>query len=105
MSTPAPSVDARIMASPNHEATETNAGDQSTPSVNAPPPPPPSSDPKVAELQVMFPTVEVPVIEMILEYVGGSQDRAIEQLLSMTDPEFKPDELHHARTEEEVSDA
>ena len=65
-------------------------------------PPPPTSDPKVAELQVMFPTVEVGVIEMILESVGGSQDRAIETLLSMTDPEFKPDE-RHVRTEAEVS--
>ena len=65
-------------------------------------PPPPTADPKVAELQVMFPTVEVSVIEMILESVGGSQDRAIETLLSMTDPEFKPDD-RHVRTEAEVS--
>jgi hypothetical protein len=50
----------------------------------------------------MFPTVDVGVIEMILESVGGSQDRAIETLLSMTDPEFKPDD-RHVRTEEEVS--
>jgi hypothetical protein len=63
--------------------------------------PPVVVDPKVAELQVMFPSVDVAVIEMILESVGGSQDRAIEQLLSMTDPEFKPDETH-ARTEEQV---
>lgn len=72
-----------------------------------PPPPsfnaPPAEDPKVAELRVMFPTVEVVVIEMILESVGGSQDRAIEQLLSMTDPEFKPDESAHTRTEDDVS--
>ena len=50
----------------------------------------------------MFPSVDVGVIEMILESVGGSQDRAIETLLSMTDPEFKPDD-RHVRTEEEVS--
>lgn len=50
----------------------------------------------------MFPSVEPSVIEMILESVGGSQDRAIETLLSMTDPEFKPDE-RHVRTEAEVS--
>ncbi|ORX35358.1 hypothetical protein BD324DRAFT_632518 [Kockovaella imperatae] len=62
--------------------------------------PAPHANPKVAELQVMFPTIEVEVIEMILESCGGSQDRAIEQLLSMTDPEFKPDELAHSRQEE-----
>lgn len=70
-----------------------------------PPPPsfnaPQAEDPKVAELRIMFPTVEVVVIEMILESVGGSQDRAIEQLLSMTDPEFKPDESAHTRTEDD----
>ena len=53
----------------------------------------------------MFPSIEVEVIEMILESCGGSQDRAIEQLLSMTDPEFHPDELAHSRQEEAVSGA
>lgn len=48
----------------------------------------------------MFPTVDVGVIEMVLESVGGSQDRAIESLLQMTDPDFKPDELAAARQEE-----
>ena len=50
----------------------------------------------------MFPTVDVAVLELILESNGGSQDRAIEQLLQMTDENFKPDELHGARSEEEV---
>jgi hypothetical protein len=67
--------------------------------------PPPSADPKVAELQVMFPSIDVSVIEIVLESCGGSQDRAIEQLLAMTDPNFKPDELHSARQEEAVSGA
>ena len=40
----------------------------------------------------MFPAIEPGVIGLILESCGGSQDRAIEQLLSMTDPEYKPDE-------------
>ena len=52
----------------------------------------------------MFPTVDVGVIDMILESCGGSQDRAIEQLLSITDPHFQPDELAHVRQEEAVSD-
>ena len=51
----------------------------------------------------MFPTVEVSVIELVLETCGGSTDRSIEQLLSMTDDNFKPDELESVRREEAVS--
>ncbi|BEI79738.1 hypothetical protein CcaverHIS002_0102670 [Cutaneotrichosporon cavernicola] len=58
------------------------------------------ANPKIAELQTMFPSVDVGVIEMVLESVGGSQDRAIESLLQMTDPNFKPDELASVRHEE-----
>lgn len=61
------------------------------------------ADPKVAELQTMFPTVDVAVIELVLETCGGSTDRSIEQLLSMTDENFKPDELEGVRREEAVS--
>jgi hypothetical protein len=53
----------------------------------------------------MFPTVEVSVIELVLETRGGSTDRSIEQLLSMTDDNFKPDELESVRREEAVSSA
>jgi len=69
----------------------------------APPATTPHADPKVAELQAMFPTVEVSVIELVLETCGGSTDRSIEQLLSMTDDNFKPDELESVRREEAVS--
>jgi glyceraldehyde-3-phosphate dehydrogenase/erythrose-4-phosphate dehydrogenase len=62
----------------------------------------PHANPKVAELQAMFPTVEVSVIELVLETCGGSTDRSIEQLLSMTDDNFKPDELESVRREEAV---
>lgn len=51
----------------------------------------------------MFPTVETSVIELVLETCGGSTDRSIEQLLSMTDDNFKPDELESVRREEAVS--
>lgn len=51
----------------------------------------------------MFPTVDVAVIELVLETCGGSTDRSIEQLLSMTDENFKPDELESVRREEAVS--
>ena len=52
----------------------------------------------------MFPTVEPSVIHLVLESSHGSSDRAIEQLLQMTDPEFRPDELQAVRHEEEVCD-
>lgn len=45
----------------------------------------------------MFPTVELSVIELVLETCGGSTDRAIEQLLAMSDPNFKSDELNVAK--------
>ncbi|KAK6905429.1 hypothetical protein I203_106258 [Kwoniella mangroviensis CBS 8507] len=75
-----------------------------------PGPPPPASvatqpvhaDPKVVELHQMFPTVEISVIELILETSQGSTDRAIEQLLGMTDPEFKSDELGGTREDAQV---
>lgn len=75
------------------------------PHVTSPHPtdPPPPGDPKVAELHLMFPTVDPSVILLILESSNDSTDRAIEQLLQMTDPEFRPDELHAVRHEEEVS--
>ncbi|WVR03649.1 hypothetical protein IAU60_000644 [Kwoniella sp. DSM 27419] len=59
-------------------------------------------NPKVEELHQMFPTVEIGVIELVLETTGGSQDRAIEQLLAMTDPNFKPDELVGGREDAQV---
>lgn len=51
----------------------------------------------------MFPTVDPGVIEIVLESVGGSQDRAIEQLLSITDENFRPEEVPGARREADVS--
>lgn len=75
----------------------------SDPAPNPPAPVAPHANPKVAELQTIFPTVEVSVIELVLETCGGSTDRSIEQLLSMTDENFKPDELESVRREEAVS--
>jgi len=100
MATPPPTqVQPGLTSIPNSPTAPTSRTQYDAPS-GAPPPPAPT-DPKVAELVIMFPTVDVGVIEMILESVGGSQDRAIETLLSMTDPEFKPDD-RHVRTEQEV---
>ncbi|WWC66725.1 uncharacterized protein I206_100630 [Kwoniella pini CBS 10737] len=59
-------------------------------------------DPKVNELHQMFPTVEIGVIELILETSNGSTDRSIEQLLGITDPEFNSDELKGTRENSQV---
>ncbi len=83
-----------ILSPPPDEPTSIPHDDPNTP--------PPALDPKVAELHLMFPTVEPSVIHLILESSHGSSDRAIEQLLQITDPEFQPDELHAVRHEEEV---
>ncbi|KAG8976714.1 hypothetical protein FRB90_009041, partial [Tulasnella sp. 427] len=50
----------------------------------------PEVDPKVAGLQAMFPTFDAGVLQSILEVSGGDEDQAIETLLSMSDPEYKP---------------
>ncbi|WVO17456.1 hypothetical protein L204_105148 [Cryptococcus depauperatus] len=59
-------------------------------------------NPKVNELRAMFPTIELSVIELVLETCNGSTDRSIEQLLGMTDPNFKPDELGGTRLDHQV---
>lgn len=75
-----------------------------SPAAARPPPPAMHSNPKITELQNMFPTVDPGVIEIVLESVGGSQDRAIEQLLSITDENFKAEEeVPGYRREAEVS--
>ena len=85
---------------PTSSATPPSTTTTTTANVTAPAP---HSNPKVAELQTMFPTVDVAVIELVLETCGGSTDRSIEQLLTMTDENFKPDELESVRREEAVS--
>lgn len=107
------------MSSPPHKAVETELEQAEAPKPTTPKadvavddnaeaqapmaqaPAPTPTDPKVLELVAMFPTIDVPVIELVLETSGGSVDRAIETLLGMTDPDFKPDELGNARVREE----
>jgi len=101
MSSPPAAAAQPVTSSPTASPNTTSSTPQYDAPTGPPPPQPAPTDPKVAELLIMFPSVDVGVIEMILESVGGSQDRAIETLLSMTDPEFKPDD-RHVRTEEEV---
>lgn len=89
-------------ATPKEDVALPPPTEEAAPAPAAPASPAPApTDPKVLELVAMFPTIEVPVIELVLETSGGSVDRAIETLLGMTDPDFKPDELGNARVREE----
>ncbi len=49
-----------------------------------------SADPQVAALQAMFPDMDVSILQTVLEASGGNQDQAIETLLTMNDPDYKP---------------
>ncbi|KAG8956265.1 hypothetical protein FRC04_004342 [Tulasnella sp. 424] len=59
----------------------------------------PEVDPKVASLQAMFPGFDAGVLESILEASGGDEDQAIDTLLGMSDPEYKPSSAHHDQTD------
>ncbi|KIM75984.1 hypothetical protein PILCRDRAFT_798452 [Piloderma croceum F 1598] len=52
----------------------------------------PPSDPRMASLQAIFPTFDEAVLQSVLESVGGNQDRAIDMLLGMSDPNYVPQE-------------
>ncbi|KAG6900724.1 hypothetical protein C0993_003750 [Termitomyces sp. T159_Od127] len=55
------------------------------------PPPPPTNDPRLAALRALFPNYDDLVLSSVLDSVHGDQDRAIDALLGMSDPEYKPD--------------
>ncbi|KAH8090469.1 hypothetical protein HD553DRAFT_346962 [Filobasidium floriforme] len=69
------------------------------PATTAPAPPVSAEtnvDPQLAELKAMFPTVEPVVIEAVLETHAGSSpderfEKALGDLLQLTDPDYKPD--------------
>ena len=50
----------------------------------------PHLDPTVAVLQGMFPDFDSSLLQSVLESVGGDQERAIDILLGMSDPSYKP---------------
>jgi len=66
-----------------------------TPTVNQVPtasPDQPPEDPQLASLQAIFPDFDGAVLQSVLESVGGNQDRAIDMLLGMSDPDYVPQE-------------
>lgn len=46
------------------------------------------SDPAIASLHAMFPDFDLFVLQSVLEAAGGDKDRAVDGLLSMSDPDF-----------------
>lgn len=46
-------------------------------------------NPQVAALQAIFPDFDPIVLQSVLDSVNGNQDRAIDKLLGMSDPEYK----------------
>jgi len=48
----------------------------------------PAVDPQVASLQAIFPDFDPIVLQSVLASVNGNQDRAIDKLLGMSDPEY-----------------
>lgn len=53
--------------------------------------PPSDRNAKAVSLKSLFPTVDLAVIESVLEAHGGSEDRAVESLLALTDESFVPE--------------
>ncbi|TFY76361.1 hypothetical protein EWM64_g7655 [Hericium alpestre] len=48
------------------------------------------ADPQIASLHAIFPDFDAALLISVLESVGGSQDRAVDILLGMTDPDHVP---------------
>ncbi|GAA5894069.1 hypothetical protein JCM8208_002340 [Rhodotorula glutinis] len=74
----------------------------------SPPPPHPEQrprDPKISQLKALFPDLEDSVLEAVLEGTAGSLDEATEQLLMMSDPDFKTDttQLSQLEADEELA--
>ncbi|KAG5715347.1 hypothetical protein E4T56_gene17101, partial [Termitomyces sp. T112] len=46
-------------------------------------------DPRIASLHALFPDYDDLILYSVLDSVNGDQDRAIDALLGMSDPEYK----------------
>jgi len=55
-----------------------------------------ATNPQVAALEAMFPDFEPIILQSVLDSVDGNQDRAIDKLLGMSDPEYKEQHSTHA---------
>ncbi|TRM70146.1 hypothetical protein BD626DRAFT_563825 [Schizophyllum amplum] len=71
------------LESPSHASTAPPPLPERTPDNQEP------HDPRVAALKAMFPDFDEQIMISVLESVNGDQDRAIDMLLGMSDPEYK----------------
>ncbi|KAL1760516.1 hypothetical protein FB107DRAFT_256041 [Schizophyllum commune] len=66
----------------------------------------PPADPRVAALKAMFPDFDDQILLSVLDSVSGNQDRAIDMLLGMSDPEYKatavPEAPSRPQTQEDL---
>ncbi|KAF5326273.1 hypothetical protein D9611_000383 [Ephemerocybe angulata] len=89
----------------DHDASPSSQGSGSSPSSSSSPPPVNAStrplgatqdaqaagDPRVAGLRAMFPDYDEAILLAILESANGREEGAIEILLGMSDPNYKPE--------------
>ncbi|GAA6027090.1 hypothetical protein JCM8097_006103 [Rhodosporidiobolus ruineniae] len=111
--TPAPANDAPKSPSPPHADTPTSSDEpqppQETPAAqsdDALAPADPPTDPKVAQLRALFADTDEVIIEAVLASNGGNVDQAIQTLLEVNDPDFKPDnpeELSQLELDEQLA--
>lgn len=83
----------------------TTATDRQGAPVSEPGPPPPvettlaaadePTDPRIAPLQAIFPDFDPTVLSSVLDACNGDQERAIEMLLGMSDPNYVAQEMPH----------
>ncbi|KAI0759838.1 hypothetical protein BD413DRAFT_650540 [Trametes elegans] len=59
----------------------------------------PQVSPQVASLRAMFPDFDVAVLQSVLDSVNGDQERALDILLGMSDPEYVSTQTAHPQAE------
>ncbi|KAI0302705.1 hypothetical protein BC826DRAFT_985809 [Russula brevipes] len=59
------------------------------------------ADPKIAELHLIFPDYDAAILHSVVDSVGGDQDRAVDALLAMSDPDHVP--THNVAAPEQPS--
>ncbi|KAF8482555.1 hypothetical protein DFH94DRAFT_370052 [Russula ochroleuca] len=59
------------------------------------------ADPKISQLHAIFPDFDAAILYSVVDSVGGDQDRAVDALLAMSDPDHVP--AQHAAAHEQPS--
>ncbi|KAH9985363.1 hypothetical protein BJV77DRAFT_1071465 [Russula vinacea] len=57
------------------------------------------ADPKISQLHAIFPDFDAAILYSVVDSVGGDQERAVDALLAMSDPDHVP-AAHHAATQQ-----